>query len=63
MEETKKGNLRTIDEKFAQITASFVTNGYYLRRQLVLANCQYLKVGERMPNMRIDDSQTQLRFA
>lgn len=33
IEEIIKGNLRTIDEKFAQITASFVTNGYYLRRQ------------------------------
>lgn len=33
IEEIIKGNLRTIDEKFAQITAGFVTNGYYLRRQ------------------------------
>lgn len=33
IEEIIKGNLRTIDEKFAQIAASFVTNGYYLRRQ------------------------------
>ena len=27
------------------------------------ANCGYLKVGERQPNMRIDDSGGQLRFA
>lgn len=30
---------------------------------LVAANCGYLKVGERMPNMRIDDTQKQLKFA
>lgn len=27
------------------------------------ANCPYLKVGERVPNLNIDDSQGQLRFA
>lgn len=32
-------------------------------RALVEANCSYLKVGDRMPNARIDDSQKQLRFA
>ena len=32
-------------------------------RKLVEANCPYLKVGERVPNMRIDDSGEQLRFA
>lgn len=32
-------------------------------KKLVEANCGYLKVGERMPNMRIDDSGQQLRFA
>jgi DNA (cytosine-5)-methyltransferase 1 len=30
---------------------------------LVEANCSNLKVGERIPNMSIDDSQQQLRFA
>jgi DNA (cytosine-5)-methyltransferase 1 len=30
---------------------------------LAEANCSYLKVGERMPNARIDDTQQQLRFA
>lgn len=32
-------------------------------QKLVEVNCPYLKVGERIPNMRIDDSQEQLRFA
>ena len=27
------------------------------------ANCPYLKVGEWVPNLNIDDSQEQLRFA
>lgn len=31
--------------------------------RLVEANCPYLKVGERVPNLNIDDSQWQLRFA
>lgn len=31
-------------------------------RQLIEANCPYLKVGERTPNLRIDDSGEQLRF-
>jgi DNA (cytosine-5)-methyltransferase 1 len=34
-----------------------------MAKALVEANCSYLKVGERMPNARIDDSQLQLRFA
>ena len=34
-----------------------------MAQKLVEANCPYLKVGERMPNMSIDDSQEQLRFA
>lgn len=34
-----------------------------MAEKLVEANCPYLKVGERMPNMSIDDSQEQLRFA
>ena len=28
-----------------------------MAQKLAEANCQYLKVGERMPNMSIDDSQ------
>lgn len=34
-----------------------------MAQKLVEANCQYLKVGERVPNLIIDDSQEQLRFA
>ena len=34
-----------------------------MAKKLVEANYPYLKVGERMPNMVIDDSQQQLRFA
>ena len=34
-----------------------------MAEKLVEANCPYLKVGERMPNTSIDDSQEQLRFA
>ena len=33
------------------------------KKALVEANCGYLKVGDRMPNMRIDDTESQLRFA
>lgn len=34
-----------------------------MAQKLVEANCPYLKVGERVPNLNIDDSQEQLRFA
>lgn len=34
-----------------------------MAQKLVEANCQYLKVGERVKNLRIDDSGEQLRFA
>jgi DNA (cytosine-5)-methyltransferase 1 len=34
-----------------------------MAEKLALAACPYLKVGERMPNAYIDDSQAQLRFA
>ena len=34
-----------------------------MAKALVEANCGYLKVGERMPNMIIDDTESQLRFA
>ena len=34
-----------------------------MAEKIITANCGYLKVGERMPNMRIDDSQAQFRFA
>lgn len=34
-----------------------------MAEKLVEANCSYLKVGERVPNLNINDSQEQLRFA
>nr|DAQ89057.1 MAG TPA: DNA cytosine methyltransferase [Caudoviricetes sp.] len=34
-----------------------------MAQKLVEANCPYLKVGERVPNLIIDDTQEQLRFA
>lgn len=34
-----------------------------MAQKLVEANCPYLKVGERTPNLMIDDSGNQLRFA
>lgn len=34
-----------------------------MAQKLVEANCPYLKVGERVPNLNIDDGQGQLRFA
>ena len=34
-----------------------------MAQKLVEANCPYLKVGERIPNLRIDDSEKQLRSA
>jgi len=34
-----------------------------MAEKLVEANCPYLKAGERVPNLIIDDTQEQLRFA
>ena len=34
-----------------------------MAQKLAEANCPYLKVGERTPNLRIDDSGAQLKFA
>lgn len=34
-----------------------------MAKALVEANCSYLKIGERMPNATIDDTQSQLKFA
>ncbi len=49
-----------ISEQVARIGNSVVP---IMAKKLALAACPYLKVGERMPNARIDDSQQQLRFA
>jgi DNA (cytosine-5)-methyltransferase 1 len=34
-----------------------------MAQKLVEANCSYLKAGERIRNMMIDDGNPQLRFA
>lgn len=34
-----------------------------MAKMLVEANCNYLKKGERMPNLLIDDTGKQLKFA
>ena len=49
-----------ISKQVARIGNSVVP---IMAKKLVEVNCPYLKVGERMPNMRIDDSEPQLRFA
>ena len=51
-----KDNLRNV----ARIGNSVVP---IMAENLVEANCPYLKVGERMPNMSIDNTEEQLRFA
>lgn len=55
-----EGKLYPIGEQVARIGNSVVP---IMARALVAANCPYLKVGERIPNMHIDDSEQQLRFA
>lgn len=49
-----------ISKQVARIGNSVVP---IMAQKLVEANYPYLKAGERMPNMRIDDTQEQLRFA
>lgn len=49
-----------IKEQVARIGNSVVP---IMAQKLVEANCPYLRVGERIPNVRIDDSEEQLRFA
>lgn len=48
-----------ISEQVARIGNSVVP---IMAQKLVEANCGYLKIGERMPNMRIDSSGEQLKF-
>ena len=55
-----EGKPYPVGEQVARIGNSVVP---IMAQALVSANCPYLKVGERMPNMRIDDSHEQLRFA
>ncbi len=54
------GNKYPVSKQVARIGNSVVP---VMAKKLVEANCGYLKVGERMPNMRIDDREQQLRFA
>ena len=49
-----------IKEQVARIGNSVVP---VMAEALVKANCPYLKVGERIPNLRINDSENQLKFA
>lgn len=49
-----------ISEQVARIGNSVVP---IMAQKLVEANCGYLKIGERMPNLRIDSRGEQLRFA
>lgn len=55
-----EGKKYPVSEQVARIGNSVVP---IVAVALVTANCPYLKIGERTPNMRIDDSQAQLRFA
>lgn len=49
-----------IKEQVARIGNSVVP---VMAEALVRANCSYLKSGERLPNLRINDSENQLKFA
>lgn len=49
-----------IKEQVARIGNSVVP---VMAETLVKANCSYLKIGERLPNLRINDSENQLKFA
>ncbi|RFZ78771.1 DNA cytosine methyltransferase [Lacrimispora amygdalina] len=49
-----------VKEQVARIGNSVVP---IMAKALVSANCPYLRIGERMPNMKIDYSGSQLRFA
>ncbi|WP_279288750.1 DNA cytosine methyltransferase [Hungatella hominis] len=55
-----EGKPYPVGEQVARIGNSVVP---IMAQALVSANCPYLKVGERMPNMSIDDSREQLWFA
>lgn len=53
------GKRYPIKEQVARIGNSVVP---VMAKVLIESNCPYLKKGERMPNMRIDDSEQQLKF-
>ena len=54
------GRKYPVSKQVARIGNSVVP---IMAQKLVEANCGYLKVGERVGNMRIDDSGYQLKFA
>ena len=54
------GKSYPVSEQVARIGNSVVP---IMAQALVSANCGDLKIGERVPNMKIDDSEPQLRFA
>lgn len=54
------GTQVTISERVKRIGNSVCPG---LAKALTVANAPYLKIGERVPNMTIDDSQEQLKFA
>lgn len=54
------GRKYPVSKQVARIGNSVVP---IMAQKLIGANCGYLKIGERMPNMRIDDSGYQLKFA
>lgn len=49
-----------IKEQVARLGNSVVP---VMAETLVRSNCSYLKIGERLPNLRINDSENQLKFA
>ena len=53
------GNKYPVSKQVARIGNSVVP---IMAQKLVEVNCPYLKVGERIGNMRIDYSQAQIRF-
>lgn len=54
------GRRYPVSKQVARIGNSVVP---IMAQKLVQANCGYLKVGERMPNMQLDYSEYQIRFA
>jgi len=53
------GKAYPVSKRVARIGNSVVP---IMSESLIGVNCSYLKVGERLPNMSIDDSQKQLKF-
>lgn len=60
IEKDYSGKKYPIVEQVARVGNSVVP---ILAEVLVNSNCMELKVGERMPNIHVDDSEVQLKFA